>query len=74
MPAALQLFDAREWAVPGEEPSEAAWGSQVPGTAGADWYRCHSRYIAAVSDWFDVHPEADFLVWLNTKRARRRAS
>jgi hypothetical protein len=72
MPAELDEFDAREWALPGEEPDEAAWMSLTPGEAGADWYRCSRRHGAALVAWFDAHPEADFLDWIRGKRARRR--
>lgn len=74
MPAELQDFDAREWAAPGEEPSEAAWMSCEPGESGADYFRCRTRYSEALHAWFGEHPEASFLEWINTKRARRIAS
>jgi len=74
MPAELAEFDAKEWAAPGEYPDEAAWMSQNPGQGGADWSRCRCRYSDALHAWFAEHPEASFLVWVNTKRARRRAA
>jgi hypothetical protein len=77
MPAELRDFDPREWAAPGEEPDEAAW----PGFPDDDWYRrefdrihCHQRYTAELIAWFDAHPDADFLEWINGKRAVRRSS
>jgi hypothetical protein len=76
MPAELRDYDPREWARPGEDPT-GGW----PGTANAspadyqrmeDRSRCHQRYSAALHAWFTAHPDADFIEWINTKRARRR--
>jgi hypothetical protein len=72
MPAELAEFDAREWALPGEFPDgeghmrgdwQATW----------DYIHCHRRYCDATTAWFAAHPDANFLDWINSKRARRRA-
>lgn len=75
LPAELDTFDPREWAAPGEDPSEAEWLSQYgdPKRA-ADWWACHQRHSAALTDWFKQNPDADFLTWIRGRRARRRAA
>ena len=70
MPAELQEFDAKEWAAPGEQPDEALWMSRW-GDDGT-YHRCQRRYGDALKAWFDAHPDASFIDWINTKRARRR--
>jgi hypothetical protein len=73
-PAELSEFDAKEWAAPGEDPSEADWSSQHGDPVrSSDWYRCRQRYSAALHAWFDGHPDADFLTWIQARRERRRA-
>lgn len=72
MPAELQDFDPKEWALEGETPDADAWRSG-DWSSTWDYHHCHRRYTSAMTAWFDAHPEASFLEWINTKRARRIA-
>jgi hypothetical protein len=70
MPAELAVFDAREWALPGETPEAGGFQS---GNWQSTWdhYHCHDRYTKALIEWFDGHPDADFIEFLRERRARR---
>jgi hypothetical protein len=63
MPPWVARFDAWQWAEPGERPDpdgcrrddwEATW----------DYYRCHRRYTTVMLAWFDDHPDADIIAFL----------
>lgn len=74
MPAELDEFDPREWAAPGEDPSEAEWlrGAGRDQRRSDDYRRCYERHSTALHAWFGEHPGASFLDWIRGKRARRR--
>jgi hypothetical protein len=72
MPAELAVFDMKEWAAPGERPApdgfragdwDATW----------DYHRAHNRYCAAMVAWFDAHPEADCIEFLQRQERAARA-
>ena len=70
---ALQVYDPREWALAGETPDSEGFRRD-------DWestwdeIRCHRRYGEALRGWFAEHPGADFIEFLNMRRARRRSA
>jgi hypothetical protein len=63
MPAELRVYDDKEWAAPGERPC-------ANGFAFGDWaatwdhHRAHARYCKALVAWFDAHPDADCIPFL----------
>ena len=71
MPAESQDFDPKEWALEGETPDADAWRSGTGRRPGLSPLpsQVHQRDDRVV----DAHPEASFLEWINTKRARRIA-
>jgi len=71
IPAELDEFDPREWAAPGEDPDYATWHAVGPADRrGMDYYACSQWHQRALLAWFDAHPQADFLTWINRRWSR----